>query len=42
MQVDKIKRRIFYIQKDKKTKENIGRRYLHDNLPQTFTTKPKR
>ena len=27
---------------DKKIKENIGRRYLHDNLPKTSTTKPKR
>ena len=30
--MDKIKRRIFHRQKDKKIKENIGRRYLHDNL----------
>ncbi|MBK1469062.1 hypothetical protein [Parvimonas parva] len=39
---DIVKRRIFHRQKDKKIKENIGRRYLHDNLPQTSTTKPKR
>ena len=39
---DIVKRRIFHRQKDKKIKENIGRRYLHDNLPQTFITKSKR
>lgn len=40
--LDKIKRRIFHRQKDKKVKENIWRRYLYDNLPKTSTTKPKR
>ena len=40
--LDKIKRRILHRQEDKKIKKNIGRRYLHNNLPQTFTTKSKR